>query len=356
MIRTRTAADGSIRYLVTLGHSPQRTFRRKKDAEEYEAELIRSRQRHRAGLEAPKPVINYAQLVELWRANFSPSPWREAMVQYSLDKWGKAPLHTIQPERLGAWIASVQSKSGRTLSEKTRSHILETMRQVLNAGVEWGYLAKSPARPGAFKTPRKNSRVQEIQPFESWDDVVRVADACAQLNPIAGPFVRFACATGLRCPGEIVRLRWEDLDLKEKSVRVGSKTAAGHRTVPLSKQALTALDELPRSIFGFVFPGKQRGKPFDYQNWRDTDWRLALETCGLPRRTPYEMRHTFATLALSAPIPASIDDVATVMGHDDIAVTFRYYRKWIRASADRLRLTLDQIGTDDGALHTRHGR
>jgi integrase len=59
------------------------------------------------------------------------------------------------------------------------------------------------------------------------------------------------------------------------------------------------------------------------------------------------MRHTFATLALAH--GANIDDVATVLGHDDIAVTYRYYRKWIRTMADRLRSTLDQIGETDAA-------
>jgi integrase len=256
------------------------------------------------------------------------------MVSYSTTKWGKAPLYTIQPERVGAWIASVQSKKDGMLSEKTRSHILETMRQVLNAGVEWGYLQKSPARPGAFRSPRKNSRVRPIQPFESWAEVERVAEACGSTSP----FVRFVCATGLRCPGETNKLLWQEIDRQQKSIRVGSKTAAGHRTVPLSRQAIQSLSDLPRSLDGRVFT-------FNYHAWRKTTWPLALIACGLPHRTPYEMRHTFATLSLAQ--GASIDDVATVMGHDDIAITFRYYRKWIKASADRLRLTLDQIGEDE---------
>lgn len=343
MIRTRTAADGSIRYLVTLGRSPQRTFKRKGDAEEYEAELIRNRQRGRAGLDAAKPAITYKELVELWRANFAPSDWREAMVKYSVAKWGKAPLYTIQPERVGSWIATLESKSGKTLSEKTRAHVLETMRQVLNAGVEWGYLEKSPARPGAFRPPKKNSRLRPIRPFESWDEVERVAAACEELKTTTGAFVRLCCATGLRCPGEVMTMLWKDIDVRNKHVKAGSKTDAGQRTVPLSAEALRSLAELPRSIDGRVFR-------FDYHEWRKTQWKLALANVGLEERTPYEMRHTFATLALAA--GAAIDDVATVMGHEDIAVTYRYYRKWIKTSAERLRLTLDTIGATENERHS----
>lgn len=341
MIQRRPLANGRIAYVVRVGYGgEQRTFHRYDDAEEYEAQQKRNRRRAQAGIENVKPDLTFADLVKLWEANFNPSAWRQTMVAYATKRWGKVKVREIQPEAVGAWINSLEGRTG-PLSEKTRSHVLETMRQVLNAGVEWGYLTKSPARRGAFKAPSKRARVSPIQPFETWAEVLRVADACASRQSVAGPFVRFACATGLRCPGEIVDLQWSQVDLKSKSLTVGSKTSAGHRTVPLSIHALAALDDLPRSLSGRVFVGKRGGR-FDYLNWRDTDWRDALTDCGLPHRTPYEMRHTFATLALAE--GASIDDVATVMGHDDISVAYSYYRKWIRAMADRLRLTLDQIG------------
>lgn len=345
MIHTRHTRSG-IRYDVRVGHgAPQRSFTRKKDAEEYEAELVRARKRGRAGLETVKPDVTFNQLVQLWRDNYSPSAWRLHMVSYAQDKWGNVQVRAIQPEAVGAWIGKVTGKSDRPLSEKTRAHILESFRHVLNAGVEWGYLLRSPARPGAFKTPRKNSRVKPIQPFESWEEVEQVAAACRRMNRTAQSLVIFACATGLRCPGELAALRWNQIDLKARIVRVGSKTDAGHRTVPLSEKAVVALLWQPRSISGYVFPGKRPGEPFNYEHWRRYEWPLALEACGFPHRPPYEMRHTFATLALAH--GASIDDVATVMGHDDITVAFRYYRKWIKLGADRLRLTLDQIGATD---------
>ena len=347
MITKVTRADKTVAYRVRVGHgAPQRTFNTKREAEEYEATQRLARQRSRAGLEADKGPITFGQLVDLWEANFSPGEWRLQMVRYSTDRWGNVRVRDIQPEALGAWLADLKGRNGQPLAEKTRAHVLETLRQVLNAGVEWGYLQKSPARRGAFKVPSKRAREHPIRPFESWDQVLAVATECAKLNPIAGPFVRLACATGLRVPGEIVTLQWSQIDLKGRVLTVGSKTAAGHRTVPLSRNAIEALNDLPRSLQGRVFVGKTGG-PFDYLNWRDTDWREALAACGLERRTPYEMRHTFATLALAQ--GASIDDVATVMGHDDISVAFDYYRKWIRTMADRLRGILDNIDTEESS-------
>lgn len=347
MIARRKLADGTTVYDVRVGNSSKSTFDRYDDAEEAEGKLRQARRRERAGLQtATKPNITYNALVKLWADNFDPSKWRVDMVSYSTARWGKVKVRDIQAEHVGAWISGLTGKTGKKLAEKTRAHVLETMRQVLNAGVEWGYLTVSPARPSrGFKAPAKRSRVRPIMPFESWDDVLRVADACAATRAVTGPLVRFACATGLR-PIEWIDLRWSDVDFHARTIRVSSKTDAGHRTVPLSRHAVEALNELPRSLTGIVFTAK-KGGPFDYKNWRKTDWRLALTSCGMEHRTPYEMRHTFATLALAHGAP--IDDVATVMGHADISVAFNYYRKWIKVAADRLRATLDTIDTEDRA-------
>jgi integrase len=347
MIARRKKADGKNAYRVRVGDSPSKSFDLYQDAEQYEGELKRQRRRERAGLdEASKPNITFDALVQLWVGNFDPSAWRMDMIAYATARWGKVKVRDIQPEQLGAWLTSLTGKSGQALSTKTRSHVLETMRQVLNAGVEWGYLGKSPARRGVFKAPSQRSRIRPIRPFESWSEVELVADACPTL--VGNCFVRFMCATGAR-PNELTSLMWSQVDLQGGTMTIGSKTAAGHRTVPLSRHARSALMDMPRSISGRVF--HRKGKPFDYPNWRRTDWRLALASCGLERRTPYEMRHTFATLALAH--GAAIDDVATVMGHDDISVAFNFYRKWIKLAADRLRSQLDTIDREDDSEPTR---
>jgi integrase len=125
----------------------------------------------------------------------------------------------------------------------------------------------------------------------------------------------------------------------------GTKTAAAARIIPLSSRALEALDDLPRQISSTEPVWRNRhGRPLSYINWRDTDWREGLQELELQHRSPYQMRHTFATLALSH--GAAIDDVASMMGHTDIDEVFRFYRKWIPKMSDRLRGVLDTIGKE----------
>lgn len=347
MIHTRKLADGRTVYDARVGHGPQRTFARKADAEEYEADEKRNRLRVRAGLQSTETKsIPFQDLCHLWEANFGPSAWKLQMLAHSKTKWGKHQLAELRPEQIGAWLHSLP------LSGKTKSHVLSTLRAVLDAGVEWGYLGRNPARSRAFKAPSPK-RQRPIRPFESWKEVLSAAKAvAAQGEPISSPLIRFATATGIRVPGELMAMRWEDISIFNASMIVrGTKTDAAARTIPLSDHALQALKDVARGIArgGPVWINRH-GRKLSYLNWRDTDWRDGLEEAGLERRTPYEMRHTFATLALGA--GAAIDDVASAMGHTDIDEVYRFYRKWIPQSQDRLRGVLNTIGKEsDGDAH-----
>lgn len=343
MIRSETLADGSTVYRVRVGRGgPQRTFARKRDAEEWETSEKRNRQRLRAGL-PPEEVktATFTDLCELYAANFIPSEWKRTMLAYSEAKWGPQQLAALRPELIGAWLHKLP------YAPKTKSHILTVLRSVLDAGVEWGYLHRNPARSKSFKAPGTKRRTP-IRPFESWAEVLDAAKAvAAQGEPVSSPLIRFACSTGVRVPGELLAMRWEDVSIFNRTMNVrGTKTDAADRIIPLSENALQALRDVARGLArgGPVWLNRH-GRPLSYINWRDTDWRTGLEEAGLERRTPYEMRHTFATLALSH--GAAIDDVASAMGHTDIDEVYRFYRKWVPKMSDRLRSTLDTIGKEN---------
>ena len=75
------------------------------------------------------------------------------------------------------------------------------------------------------------------------------------------------------------------------------------------------------------------GGYLNLDDWRRRFWYPALDKTGLERRPPYQLRHTFATLALAS--GASIEWVSRYMGHADIRTTLRYYARFLPETETR---------------------
>jgi integrase len=146
-----------------------------------------------------------------------------------------------------------------------------------------------------------------MRPFESDGELEALA---AELGLRYGPMVLFAAATGLR-PGEWIALEHRDIDPDDRLVHDGrafrvnrlkpTKTNTA-RAVPLQRSALDALDQLPsrRGATSLLFPAPEGGY-LDLHNWRSRHWRPAQRAAGIaPTRRLYDLRHTFATVALRA--------------------------------------------------------
>jgi integrase len=326
------------------GRHRSATFRTKRQAEEAER-LGRDRERaRRHGLPFEQGPITYGELCDRYVGQHQAGArtvrtLRERLV-YSRRAFGAVLVRELHSEEIGRWNAALR------LSPTTRGHALRAMRQVLAAGVRWGYLPRNPAGPDAVRAPAPAAT--EVLPFESWAEVEATASAAGTYRPL----VVFACATGLR-PQEWQVLEWRDFDMAERRCRVlrtlqdGAVSSAGKtdgalRTVLLQERALMALRELPRPLDArqLVFPSPGGGI-IDLSNFRRRVWRPALNAAGLEHRPPYQMRHTFATLALAAGAP--IEWVAAQLGHRNIRITLKHYARFLPATDARALAALDSF-------------
>lgn len=327
--------------------------------------------RAEAGLAPVMPDVTFRELVDIFKANQPgrrSSKWRDEMLAYTLDRWGAVPVRQIQPPAFGRWLHSeLKGKSGKALMPKTKQHILDVARQVLSYGVEWGYLAKSPARTSAVAGPSGTHDPTRVQPFETWAEVLAVADAT--LTDTDHALIRFACATGLR-PEEWSGLDWDDVDFDNHLIHVrrfwvggkleeAGKTPGAERDVALSKPARAALDDLPRPLHGGPIFTTQSGTRIHLSNWRKRVWKPAIETAAKKlRRDPatfyrplYEMRHTYATLALAQ--GCTLEWIGSQLGHTDIRTTRKHYARFVKKTHDRMRALLDTIGEEEDAGHVQ---
>jgi integrase len=161
-------------------------------------------------------------------------------------------------------------------------------------------------------------------------------DALAAASGEHETLVLFLAYTGLRW-GEAIALRVRDLDMLRKratiaenavqsgtQIFVGSPKAHKQRTVPLSE---FLLDYLARQCEGrgrgdLLFPGEDGGhlsRPHPESGW----FAKAVTESGVPRTTPHDLRHTAASLAVSA--GANVKAVQKMLGHASAAMTLDIY-------------------------------
>jgi len=178
--------------------------------------------------------------------------------------------------------------------------------------------------------------------------------ARAILGAVAGrplePSVRTALATGLR-QGELLALRWRDLDLERGLVSVrGSllrsartvaptKTEASQRTVRVDPDTVAMLRAHRTEQVRPMDDGRDRvfrtsdGQPLHARSLA-RDWRAAIVAAGLPAMPWHQLRHGFATLALEQGVDLAV--VSKSLGHSALATTADVYSHLTPAMSERV--------------------
>jgi integrase len=179
---------------------------------------------------------------------------------------------------------------------------------------------------------------------EGEPDPLTTEELKAVLSVMEGAIARqvlFACWTGLRT-GELIALRTSDLQLEKDRFLVRRSLSRGilkttktgnHRWVNLLPPARAALDAQLEggTADGWVFPN-----PFTRSRWANDSkitrrWKRALEQAGVRYRRPYQTRHTYASMMLSAGENPLY--VAQQMGHADWSMLVRVYGRWMPSAA-----------------------
>jgi integrase len=157
--------------------------------------------------------------------------------------------------------------------------------------------------------------------FLSDEERDRLLEACRESqNPYLQTIVILALSTGAR-RGELLSLRWPDVDLKRCRLTLRETKNGETRSVPLTGNGLAVLTqhaEVRRRDTTLVFPDRTGSRPLGIRGAFDN----AVERSGITDFHFHDLRHTFASyLAMQG---ASLLEIAEVLGHKTLNMVKRY--------------------------------
>ena len=354
------------RWVDADGNEGSKTFDRKSDAQAYLNTEITAPLASGTYVPPKAGTLTVTEVYEYWSAAQShisaktaatrKSAWHSRVQRH----WGAVAVADVRTAAVRGWVAAMKEEG---LGVPGIENAFGLLRQIMGAAVEDGRLPRNPC--DGVKLPK---RQHPDRGYLTHAQVVALAGAVER----DGTVVRFLAYTGLRW-GEMAALRVQDFDMLRRRVNVSrSVTESGglvlstpktweRRSVPFP--AILA-DELATLMVGkgreeLVFTD-QRGGVLRNSNWRPRVFSPAVAalraasieqrskemaakgevtTTEFPKITPHDLRHTAASLAISA--GANVKAVQRMLGHAKASMTLDTYADLFDADLDAVAVELD---------------
>lgn len=227
----------------------------------------------------------------------------------------------------------------KTSSNKWLANVQSVLRSALRDALDDELIEENPLAGWKYENAAALKLTDDVDPFSAGEREA-ILDACSDIQ--YRNMFEFAFWTGLRT-SELVALTWGDVDFLRGYVRINkaktqaaasaetTKTRRGVRDVKLLAPALAALKRQKESTFlrgGEVFLDPRSGEPWQGDEAiRQGPWKTTLKRAGVRYRRPYQTRHTYASMMLTAGEP--LGWIASQMGHTDLSMISRVYARWM---------------------------
>ena len=357
----RRRGKGSWEVTVDLGRDPTTRRRRrrflavrgtKRDAERALAEAVHQRD---TGVDVTPGKLTVADYLHRWLRdyaayNVAPSTldrYTGIIKHHLIPVLGSLRLRDLRPAHIQGAYGRSLAAGGRAdgavgaLAPRTVLHHHRLLHEALSHAVRWQLIARNPADAATAPRPgRPEMRVLDAE------EAGRLLEAAAE-TPFYG-LIYLALATGARL-GELLALRWRDVELRRGVMQITRtarrfsgrgviysepKTHRSRRPIALSSETTQILSEHRQSqverrlLLGSAYAGEDlvfaspTGHPLDDSNLRRAFART-VAAAGLPRLRFHDLRHTAATLMLSAGVHPKV--VSERLGHATVGITLDTY-------------------------------
>ncbi|MFS1511846.1 tyrosine-type recombinase/integrase [Chengkuizengella sp. SCS-71B] len=253
-----------------------------------------------------------------------------------LGKMDLTKLTALHVEKLFKHLSNDKGLSNRTILD-----IHSVLKNALKTAIRWGYVSKNVA--ALVDRPKVDKKEIHV-----WDqnEAHKFLSTAKKRSRYYITFL-LALTTGMR-QGEILGLRWKDVDLKDRFISIRqtlthdgkgfnshTKTNAGNRLISIDKQTAIELDHHRKTTLneeklkagpvytdlGLVMPSNI-GTPVNPRNLLRSMESL-IKTIDITKISFHDLRHTHATLLLKQGVHPKI--VSERLGHANIRITLDTY-------------------------------
>ncbi len=263
--------------------------------------------------------------------------------------FGKRFLSTISSIELKQWQSQMMTKINPTTQKKYKIQTIITYRSVFYSIMEEAkgdqLIDRNPfenvPNPKLYTNLPVEQLPKEIHPFTQQEINKILAHATGYMKN----FIKLILNTGIR-PGEAIALEWGDINYDRRTIDISKtlsravendpKTKNSNREIDMLKKAKEALQDQylltkdQQKIFMSMFH-----KPFFSSDIIAKLFKEMLIEIGIPTRPLYNLRHTFASQAITKGV--NILWVSRMLGHKDVNITLQVYAKFI-VEDDHIRL------------------
>lgn len=241
----------------------------------------------------------------------------KAILRKPIVRWSMANLSAAR-------IAAYRDERLKEVSGGTVIRELAYISSIINhARREWGINVPNPVQ--MVRKPQSPQSRSRVLTDDEVSKLLMALEPTGRRSHWTKPAVQLALATAMR-RGELLSMRWEHVDLQNRTAFLSDTKNGESRTVPLSTAAVQVLAELPRHISGAVIP----------VNFftLDAAFKRARKRAGLDDVRFHDLRRTAIT-RMAEKLP-NVIELAAVSGHKSLMVLKRYYRPTAAELAHKL--------------------
>jgi integrase len=241
----------------------------------------------------------------------------KAIMRRPIAEWSMANLSSTR-------IAAYRDERLKEVSSGTVIRELAYLSSIINhARREWAINVPNPVQ--MVRKPQNPQARSRVLTDAEIAKLLQALEPQGRRSYWTKPAVLLALATAMR-RGELLSLRWENIDLQGRTAFLPDTKNGDSRTVPLSTSAVQVLEGLPKHISGVVIPVKFFSL--------DAAFKRARKRAGLEGVRFHDLRRTAIT-RMAEKLP-NVIELAAVSGHKSLMVLKNYYRPSAKELAQKL--------------------